>query len=620
MRLIVFLSLLCASVTLPGWAQVKVASQARFDLSADTAAGALTQGEFIEGDGSLDRMNWRPAAEQPRTYTANFGITRFSWTTVALRFVPERTGFVTLSLMGPWEEATPGSGTIYRQEILWDAFSAEGTSLTNPGFEAGTATSATGWSGGTPQTAYVWATPLEGSRMLRTWHNGASTRTLRVTAGTPVTLRVSARSYLPPDYQDMKPLGKNTPAHETARRFMRGANLGNYLEAPPNTWGTIVYTKEDFRLMKQEGFDHVRLPIAWHYYAGAAPEHKLSTNIFQKVDFLVTNALAAGLSAMINIHHFDDFTSNPAANTNKFYAIWRQIAARYASFPKEVVFELLNEPMAAATTPVLNPIYAETIRQIRETNPNRTIFLGPSQWNSINELPNLKLPETENNVIVTVHSYEPFNFTHQGATWTSPEVAKLRGIVFPGPPSTPLTPPSGISAGLSNWIASYNTLPTERNPSSAAAFHSRLKMAQEWSEYYGRPVHVGEFGAYELADPQSRANFYGAMREVMDEFGLGWAIWDWKAGFHYIKNGQPDPIQLREALFPKGKLRTSARGKIEMNSAIGKTHVIHRSFALGNPAGWRPVSTQTLSSPQLIFEDAEVSESGKAFYRSEWIK
>ena len=142
----------------------------------------------------------------------------------------------------------------------------------------------------------------------------------------------------------------------------------------------------------------------------------------------------------MNIHHFDEFTSNPSAFANKFYALWRQIAAHYAKSPDDVAFELLNEPKDAATTVVLNPIYAEAIRVIRETNPRRVIFVGPGKWNQVSELPNLRLPDKDQNLIVTVHCYDPFNFTHQGATWTSSDVKGLKGIVFPGPPSRPFVP------------------------------------------------------------------------------------------------------------------------------------------------------------------------------------
>src|SRR5229473_451950 len=100
---------------------------------------------------------------------------------------------------------------------------------------------------------------------------------------------------------------RNTAAHRAAKQFLRGANLGNYMEAPPGQdWGQ-KYTSEDFVHIRAEGFDHVRLPIAWHHYAGPGPEFKLSAAIFAKADYLVTNALSSGLSVIANIHHFDAF-------------------------------------------------------------------------------------------------------------------------------------------------------------------------------------------------------------------------------------------------------------------------------------------------------------------------
>ena len=47
--------------------------------------------------------------------------------------------------------------------------------------------------------------------------------------------------------------------------------------------------------------------------------------------------------------------------------------------------------------------------------------------------PQLRLPDDDENLIVTVHNYDPFYFTHQGATWAGPDT-KVTGIRFPGPP------------------------------------------------------------------------------------------------------------------------------------------------------------------------------------------
>jgi len=462
-----------------------------------------------------------------------------------------------------------------------------------------------------------------GTRYARTWHDGQWRQILNVTGGRTVTLRLFARAHMPAGFVDNpRIVNTNSPAHQARLKFMRGVNLGNYLEAPPGqNWGQ-TYAASDFTQIKAEGFDHVRIPARWNDYAGSAPNFTINESFAQKVDALVTNAVAKGLGAMVNIHHFDQFTSDPAGQTEKFYKIWEQIAARYANQPGGVVFELLNEPKDAATTTALNPVYAEAIRRIRMTNPNRTIFVGPGEFNSIGQLTSMKLPADDANLIVTVHTYEPFLFTHQGATWTGDATATT-GIKYPGPPATPIAakaPSSGLP-WVVDWIHRYNTLPAEQNPSGKSAFVANLEMARTWSEYYGRPVHVGEFGAFEMADAASRANFYRDMREAMDRLGLGWAIWDWKAGFKYWDAPRSAPAPgLRDAVFPVPVLKTKERGQIETDSAVGKRMRVLRSEEVGAPAAeWDVVKDLALEEPKLTYEDSAPPEN-QAFYKVEWVK
>jgi endoglucanase len=364
-----------------------------------------------------------------------------------------------------------------------------------------------------------------------------------------------AADFVPSNPKEMVALtNRNSAAYQALKHFRHGANLGNYLEAPRGqNWGAS-YSEADFENIKAEGFDHVRLPIRWNDYAGPAPDFKLTDDIYEKADFLVNNALKRGLAVIINIHHFDEFTTDPRAQTGKFLALWRQVSAHYARTPPLVAFELLNEPKDNAKTPALNPIYARAIKVIRKTNPRRAIFVGPGKWNSVDELKDLVLPATDQNLIVTVHCYEPFLFTHQGASWTGNQT-KTKGIIFPGPPPAPITPHSDAlksASWTSNWFRNYNTKPTGENPVSAKAIEDKMKRAHDWSDYYGRPIHVGEFGCYIGADAESRKNFHTEFRRILDKYDLAWALWDWKAGFRYWdeKNNAPAP-GMREALFGK---------------------------------------------------------------------
>lgn len=361
--------------------------------------------------------------------------------------------------------------------------------------------------------------------------------------------------FAPVNPTGMQPIeGHDTPAYQAAKRFERGVNLGNYLEVPPGgSWPGVTVSSEEFAEMRREGFDHVRVPIGWHYYAGPAPDFQIDSGIFGRVDFVVTNALANHLAVLINIHDFDAMDEDPVAAREEFLKIWRQVAGHYQKYPRQLAFELDNEPHKNASTVLMNPIYAQAIQMIRERNPERTIFVEPAGWGSISELKNLVLP-TDNNVIVSVHCYEPFHFTHQGAGWAGADV-KQKGIIFPGPPAKPLEPDPRLKLNpwVVDWIEKYNTLPTAENPSSALAFRGRLKYVRAWSNYYGRPVHLGEFGAFTTADQTSRAHFYAAFREACEAQGIGWCIWDWSAGFRYWDKTLGKPLPgMHEALFGSG--------------------------------------------------------------------
>lgn len=524
-----------------------MAIEGRLDLLADRSVESISEGSITRGRGHIDRMNWLPANQQSLGYSVFLPATHRSWREFEFQFTPTKSGQVTLSLIGPWVSAD--GKQLIRQEVEWDALSGTGTMLPpSPGFE-----DPAGWQlqGGSIVSGNAQRPAAEGQRYARSWHNGRVVATLAVTAGTPVRIRGRLRCAIPDGFVEMpRILSRETPAHHNSQKFRRGVNLGNYLEAPRGQdWGQS-YSTRDFEEIRKAGFDHVRIPIGWQNYTGPGPSFTLEEEIYSKVDLLIQGALQQKLAAIINVHHFDDFTTNPTEHKDRLVSIWTQLSKRYANLPDSMAFELLNEPKDAATTMLLNPIYRELIAVIRGENPTRPIFVGPGQFNRIAELANLNLPEADQNLIVTVHSYDPYFFTHQGASWGDSPIRNLRGVKFPGPPTTPLAAPDGASDDLKNWLTQYNTLPLDRNPCSPQVMRELAADAREWSEYYGRPVHFGEFGAYQVADVQSRVNYCREYRLAIENAGLTWALWDWSAGFHYWDKGKNRPVEgMGEALF-----------------------------------------------------------------------
>ena len=201
----------------------------------------------------------------------------------------------------------------------------------------------------------------------------------------------------------------------------RGLNLGGALEAPfEGAWG-VTLEPGDFDTIADAGFDSVRVPVRWSGYAADAAPYTIDETILARVDRVLDQAARTGLAAIVNVHLYDELSVDPAAQRARFLAIWEQIAARYASRPGSVAFELLNEPNAAFDDdPALwNALARDALATVRRTNPARTVLIGPVGFNAIDRLDELELP-TDPNLVASVHYYSPFLFTHQGATWVDP--------------------------------------------------------------------------------------------------------------------------------------------------------------------------------------------------------
>lgn len=201
----------------------------------------------------------------------------------------------------------------------------------------------------------------------------------------------------------------------------KGVNFGNMLEAPyEGAWGLFV-EPEFFTRVVDAGFDHIRIPVDWTMHAQTDAPYTVDPEFFARIDEVLAMAEAINVKVILNDHYHDELHEDPVAERPRFLAIWDQIATRYADKGDWLLFEILNEPHGAFTeTPELwNAMYLETLEVIRATNPTRRVVIGPVHFNSLNRLEQLEVPD-DPNVITSIHYYEPFLFTHQGAPWVDP--------------------------------------------------------------------------------------------------------------------------------------------------------------------------------------------------------
>ena len=203
----------------------------------------------------------------------------------------------------------------------------------------------------------------------------------------------------------------------------RGMNLGNTLEAPTEgAWGMKI-EPEYLKAIKAAGFDSMRVPVKRSAHAAADAPYAIDAAFFRRIDEVLDLAEANHLNIVLNLHHYDGMDEDPDKNLPRLVGLWKQIAGRYKNRPASVYFELDNEPHGKLTETKWNEVIPPVLAAVRESNPTRPIIVGPAMWNGIGSLRKLKLPD-DPNLIVTVHYYSPFEFTHQGAEWRPLKVAR----------------------------------------------------------------------------------------------------------------------------------------------------------------------------------------------------
>lgn len=261
--------------------------------------------------------------------------------------------------------------------------------------------------------------------------------------------------------------------------LQRGINFAGDFEVDPRgSWGQPILD-EDFARAAAAGFDHVRVPVRWSSYTGAAPDFAIAPAFLAEVDHLIDLAHASGLTIVIDVHHFEELDADPAGERARYLAIWRQLSVHYQDQPASVVFELLNEPIGVFNDqPELwNELAEQALDIVRANNPTRTVIIGPVSYNHADRLDDLRLPD-DPNLVATIHTYDPDSFTVQGAVFIDPI------------PATGLTWNADDASISFDWQQQSWDVALDAGPNG---------LAIEWARPYAA-FGVGSFDGTETAD------------------------------------------------------------------------------------------------------------------------
>ena len=149
-------------------------------------------------------------------------------------------------------------------------------------------------------------------------------------------------------------------------------------------------------------------------------------------------------------------------------------------------------------------MHARTLSIIRKTNPTRLVIFQGHNWGGADELITAAIPD-DDYLIGSFHSYDPYLFGLEGqGTWGS--------------------------------AADYNEL------------DRKFKAVADWSEENNVPVFLGEFGAINKGDYNSRMRHYRAYLELSYQYGFAPLAWDDGGNFRIMEREQKDWNEVKDIL------------------------------------------------------------------------
>ena len=314
---------------------------------------------------------------------------------------------------------------------------------------------------------------------------------------------------------------------------LRGLNMGGWLsqidaiqEKDPEKFPGIDAHMEtfigagDFANVKLWGFDHVRVPV--DSYLFFTDDDNPIENRLALLDRAVRFAKQSGLMLVLDLHECPGHDFSEATNTpiqklfsgddtyiKKTEKIWACLAERYGQ-EEHVLFETLNEPVAP-TAEIWNNVKDKLCQEIRRHAPKSTIITGSNMWNWPSTYPDLT-PFEDDNIIYSVHFYEPLLFTHQKAPWMKdPEIQEER--TYPSDYGPGFVRKYGLTLSAGKW--------------DKDRFAKEFEPVNAFRKKYNVQVVCNEFGVYTPVELQAQLRWYDDLLSVLKDMEIGFSYWNY---------------------------------------------------------------------------------------------
>jgi endoglucanase len=281
--------------------------------------------------------------------------------------------------------------------------------------------------------------------------------------------------------------------------------------------------------------------VFWGTGQDESQDDLLNPDHLALLDEGINRILAHDLAVVIDLHSTsiaDSNNSNYSGGLENpdfvdlFIQFWRSFANHLSVRDPETLFiEPMNEPVFEQNTEAWPPIQERLLAAIREAAPEHTLIATGARWSNMETLMALE-PFDDPNIIYNFHYYEPFLFTHQGATWTWYVVHPLRNVPYPSSPEVVQPVIDSLNnEEIEGYVRGYGD---ERW--GAAKIEEQIARVAAWAAANNVRLITTEFGAYsDYASLDDRAEWTRDVRTSLEAHNIGWAMWEYDGSFGLVQ-------------------------------------------------------------------------------------
>jgi len=332
-------------------------------------------------------------------------------------------------------------------------------------------------------------------------------------------------------------IGHSSMMNPSGFKLHRGVNLSHWLSqnlgwSPKETF----ITEQDIKFIDSIGYDHVRIPIdeaeLWD------TTEKPIDESFAYLTGCLNWCAKYNLRAVVDLHivrsHYFNAVNEGGTNSlwtdtnaqNTFLRLWSDLSARLKHYPVSMVaYELMNEPVAENPED-WNKLIEKAVKVLRAMEPQRVLLIGSNKWQTPGTFPQLKIPASDPNIILSLHTYSPIFFIHHLADWVPSKVYK-GSVHYPGQ----VVSDADYDTFAKKDSAQVQVMKNSREIWNKQKLAEEILPAIKRAKELGLQLYCGEFGCLPHVNRNERLSYYSDLISVFDENHIAYCNWEYKGDF-----------------------------------------------------------------------------------------